>query len=100
MIYFQDFSGCVFGIIENKMEVVVRKGEKHDNHTWHTSCILFKKSDCKSSAVKCAILFYICMDKICLHGGRVVYLYLLKIYNLPISNVSACYLYVYLLNFK
>ena len=54
------------------MEVVVRKGEKHDNHTWHTLCILFKKSDCKSSAVKCAILFYICiLYKICLHG-RVV----------------------------
>ena len=41
MIYFQDFSGCVFGIIENKMEVVVRKGEKHDNHTWHYYILLF-----------------------------------------------------------
>ena len=54
MIYFQDFSGCVFGIIENKMEVVVRKGEKHDNHTWHYYILLFlhfyffkKNSDCK-----------------------------------------------------
>ena len=38
----------------NKMEVVVRKGEKHDNHTWHTSCIFFLKNmiaKCKSNAV-------------------------------------------------